>query len=61
MIRERGLSVLIEVDGGIDATTAPAVVGAGATLLVAGSAVFGQKDRIRAMESIRSAVGAMKA
>ena len=61
MIRERGLSVLIEVDGGIDATTAPAVVGAGATLLVAGSAVFGQKDRIRAMESIRSAVGAVNA
>ncbi|MEO6488287.1 MAG: ribulose-phosphate 3-epimerase [Thermoanaerobaculia bacterium] len=56
MILERGLSVLIEVDGVIDATTAPAVVGAGATLLVAGSAVFGQKDRIRAMESIRSAV-----
>lgn len=31
----------VEVDGGIDATTAPLVVRAGATVLVAGSAVFG--------------------
>jgi len=61
MIRERGLEVAIEVDGGIDVRTAPVVAGAGATLLVAGSAVFGQKDRIGAMESIRSAVGAVKA
>jgi ribulose-phosphate 3-epimerase len=56
MVRERGLSVQIEVDGGIDARTAPAVVSAGATLLVAGSAVFGQKNRPAAIESIRSAV-----
>ncbi|HET7711796.1 MAG TPA: ribulose-phosphate 3-epimerase [Thermoanaerobaculia bacterium] len=60
-IRERGLSVQIEVDGGIDSRTAPLVVDAGATLLVAGSAVFGQKDRRGAMEAIRSAVGALKA
>jgi ribulose-phosphate 3-epimerase len=33
--------VEVEVDGGIDPTTAPAVVAAGATVLVAGSAVFG--------------------
>jgi ribulose-phosphate 3-epimerase len=31
----------LEVDGGIDATTAPLVVRAGATALVAGSAIFG--------------------
>jgi ribulose-phosphate 3-epimerase len=60
-IRERGLSVQIEVDGGIDSRTAPLVVDAGATLLVAGSAVFGQKDRRGAMEAIRNAVGALKA
>jgi ribulose-phosphate 3-epimerase len=35
---------LIEVDGGVDATTAPLCVAAGATLLVAGSAVFGGGD-----------------
>ncbi len=56
MIRERGLQVEIEVDGGIDAQTAPVVTGAGATILVAGSAVFGKPDRVAAMEAIRSAV-----
>jgi ribulose-phosphate 3-epimerase len=50
----------IEVDGGIDARTAPVVVAAGASILVAGSAVFGQDDRSAAMESIRSAVSSMK-
>lgn len=60
LIRERGLRVEIEVDGGIDARTAPQVVSAGATILVAGSAVFGQDDRSAAMESIRSAVSSMK-
>ncbi|MBK5258196.1 MAG: ribulose-phosphate 3-epimerase [Thermoanaerobaculia bacterium] len=61
MVVERGLKVAIEVDGGIDATTAPAVVSAGATVLVAGSAVFGQKDRRRAIEMIRNAVVSVKA
>ena len=40
LLDERGSSAAIEVDGGIDSTTAPQVVAAGATLLVAGSAVF---------------------
>ena len=61
MIRERGLSVPIEVDGGVDATTARRVVDAGATILVAGSAVFGQQDRARAIESIRNAVSGLEA
>jgi ribulose-phosphate 3-epimerase len=39
-IAGRGLSVDIEVDGGIDAETAPLAVSAGATILVAGSATF---------------------
>ncbi len=60
LIRERGLSVDIEVDGGIDVKTAPVVVTAGASILVAGSAVFGQADRPAAMESIRSAVSTQK-
>jgi ribulose-phosphate 3-epimerase len=34
----------LEVDGGIDATTAPQVVSAGANVLVAGTSVFGAKD-----------------
>ncbi|HEX7832127.1 MAG TPA: ribulose-phosphate 3-epimerase [Thermoanaerobaculia bacterium] len=56
LIRERGLGVEIEVDGGIDAKTAPVVVAAGASILVAGSAVFGKEDRAAAMDAIRSAV-----
>jgi ribulose-phosphate 3-epimerase len=60
MIRERGLAAEIEVDGGIDARTAPLVAAAGATMLVAGSAVFGQRDRGSAIREIRDAVKAMK-
>jgi ribulose-phosphate 3-epimerase len=56
MIRERGVAVDIEVDGGIDRVTAPLVVAAGASILVAGSAVFGQPDRKVAMEAIRNSV-----
>jgi ribulose-phosphate 3-epimerase len=61
LIRERGLSVEIEVDGGLDPKTAPVVASAGATWLVAGSAVFGRENRGAAMEAIRNAVGAVKA
>ena len=61
LIRERGLRVEIEVDGGIDAKTAPHVAGAGASILVAGSAVFGAADRAGAIESIRSAVSTVGA
>ncbi|MGH7806331.1 MAG: ribulose-phosphate 3-epimerase, partial [Candidatus Binatia bacterium] len=38
----------LEVDGGIDATTAPLVVRAGARVLVAGNAVFGAKEGVAA-------------
>jgi ribulose-phosphate 3-epimerase len=40
MITKRGLNVLIEVDGGVTAETAPQCVAAGADVLVAGSATF---------------------
>jgi ribulose-phosphate 3-epimerase len=40
MLSARSLDVRIGVDGGIDATTAPLVVAAGATSLVAGSAIY---------------------
>jgi ribulose-phosphate 3-epimerase len=43
MLRARGLErVTIEVDGGVDVGTAPELVRAGATLLVAGSAVYNE-------------------
>ena len=40
MVAKRGLDVTIEVDGGIDAANAPLAIAAGATALVAGTAVF---------------------
>jgi pentose-5-phosphate-3-epimerase len=47
----------VEVDGGIDAGTAPLVVRAGATVLVAGSAIFGDPRRVTAaMEGLRTAL-----
>jgi len=46
-IDRRGLSVDIEVDGGIAADTASAVVEAGATVLVAGTSVFHAKGKYR--------------
>jgi len=61
LIKQRGLPVAIEVDGGVDVRTAPSVVSAGATILVAGSAVFGQKDRSAAMQAIRDAVQGVRA
>ena len=45
----------IEVDGGIGEATAPACVSAGATVLVAGSAVFCAPDPAAAIAAIRSA------
>ena len=44
MIDDSGRSIDLEVDGGITAVTAGAAVGAGANVLVAGSAVFGHRD-----------------
>ena len=48
----------IEVDGGIDASTAGSVADAGATLFVAGSAVFGTDDPAAAYTEIAAAAGA---
>jgi ribulose-phosphate 3-epimerase len=48
-----GADVDITVDGGIDPETAVDVVSAGATTLVAGSAVFGCEDRARAVATLR--------
>lgn len=45
----------LEVDGGIDSVTSKLVKDAGANVLVAGSAVFGQKDRKAAIEALRNA------
>jgi ribulose-phosphate 3-epimerase len=46
MLDERGLVTPIGVDGGINPTTAPLVVQAGATMLVAGSSVYNDKASV---------------
>ncbi|MDB4941806.1 MAG: Ribulose-phosphate 3-epimerase [Labilithrix sp.] len=55
MIEASGRAIDLEVDGGITAETAPAVIEAGATILVAGNAVFNTKDYAKAIASIRGA------
>ena len=54
-IEKRNRACLLEVDGGVDANTAPIVKAAGANVLVAGSAVFGKADRAEAIRAIREA------
>ena len=53
MIDEMNPDCELEVDGGIDPTTAPLVKNAGANVLVAGSAVFNKADRAEAIRMIR--------
>ena len=53
--KERGLSFHIEVDGGIDATTAVTAAQAGANALVAGSSTFKAPDMAEAIKAIRQA------
>lgn len=50
-------SCQIEIDGGINGQTAPAAVKAGAEILVAGAAVFGQPDPAQAIREVRKAAG----
>jgi ribulose-phosphate 3-epimerase len=47
MLLQRGMSVPIAVDGGVDEQTAPQVVSAGATVLVAGTAVFNRRGSVK--------------
>lgn len=42
MISDRGLDIKIEIDGGVDAGNIAEIVGAGAEIIVAGSAVYGR-------------------
>ena len=53
-----GSHALIEIDGGIDVTNAADVVAAGATILVAGSAIFGRTDPEAATRALRAAASA---
>ena len=62
ILDERGLACELEVDGGITAQTAPGAVGAGARVLVAGSAIFNRRESVkeamdRLMVSLRGLTG----
>ncbi|MDL2218970.1 ribulose-phosphate 3-epimerase [Ruminococcaceae bacterium OttesenSCG-928-O06] len=51
--QRQGTPLLIEVDGGINAATAPLCIAAGADILVAGSAVFHTADPMAAVRQIK--------
>jgi ribulose-phosphate 3-epimerase len=53
-----GRGVHLEVDGGINADTAPRIIAAGADVLVAGSAIFGTSDYRAAIAGLRPAIEA---
>jgi len=55
MIDEAGANIELEVDGGVAPDTAAQIVAAGATMLVAGNAIFGQPDRKAALTALRAA------
>lgn len=56
MAKSKGLSIDIEVDGGVNVETAPLCIEAGANVLVAGSAVYNEKDRGQAIKTIRGLI-----
>ena len=55
IIKEKGLSIEIEIDGGINAETIIPCAEAGATIFVAGSAIYSQQDRAKALQDIKKA------
>jgi ribulose-phosphate 3-epimerase len=56
MIQDRGLSTLIQVDGGVNEKTIADIAQAGADVFVAGSAIFGSKDYKKTIDSFRKLV-----
>ena len=55
IIKERGLTIEIEIDGGINAETIVPCAKAGATIFVAGSAIYSKEDRTAALQEILAA------
>ncbi|HUF25203.1 MAG TPA: ribulose-phosphate 3-epimerase [Vicinamibacterales bacterium] len=58
LLDAHGSAANIEVDGGVDAGNAAALVEAGADILVAGASIFGSGDAARATADLRRAAGA---
>jgi len=57
LIREKGLNVLIQVDGGVNSKTIADVSAAGADVFVAGSAIFGSGNYQKAIDDFRKKLG----
>ncbi len=55
MVDQSGADILIEIDGGVSPTTAPALAKVGADVFVAGSAVFGHPPYAEVIRELRSA------
>ena len=55
-IQDRGLAVLIEVDGGVNENTIAEISSAGVDIFVAGSAIFGSKDYQKTIRSFRQKI-----
>ena len=53
LIRQSGSHALIEVDGGVQAETAPRLVEAGADVLVSGSYIFNSPDPLKTIEELK--------
>ena len=53
LITESGSSALIEIDGGVTLDNAPAIVKAGADVLVAGNTVFKSKEPLATIASLK--------
>jgi ribulose-phosphate 3-epimerase len=54
IIRQRGLSTLIQIDGGVNAGTIGRISEAGVDVFVAGSAVFGSEDYGRTLSQLKA-------
>lgn len=54
MIEERGLNVLIEIDGGVTLDNAASIVEAGADVLIAGSTVFKSANPLATIAQLKS-------
>jgi ribulose-phosphate 3-epimerase len=59
LIDDAGHNIVLQVDGGITPKTAPAVLAAGATCLIAGTAVYGAPDYAAAIKALRPSLPQM--
>ncbi len=57
MIQDRGLSTLIQIDGGVNEKTIEEISLAGTDVFVAGSAIFGSQDYKKTIDSFRKKIG----